>query len=173
MARAVTVVLALAIGCLLVASAPARVTVDLPRQLPDAVDREAAAEKLPCDPLADAEAADQATAIAVPDEEEGTAIAVQEERPPQKRPSLLCLVFRCGGDAEPAGAGGVAVAHGSSQERQALDGWTQPEEEKEEVHGGDKHGAYDSDSDWDSDCDSDDEDEGGIVGWFWRLADAF
>ncbi|KAK3163278.1 hypothetical protein QOZ80_1AG0001580 [Eleusine coracana subsp. coracana] len=183
MARA-AVVLAFAVCCcLLVAPAPGRLTVDLPRPLPDAVDREAAAEKLiPLTAVVqvpDAEAADQeAPVIGVP-EEEGTAIAVQqeEERPPRpQRSSLLCLVFRCGGGAEPAGADGkVAVARDSSSHAQH--GWAQPAaagtEAEEEVHDGKEHGAYDSDSDWDSDCDSDDEDEGGIMGWFWRLADAF
>jgi hypothetical protein len=116
-------------------------------------------------------------------EEEGTAIAVHEEEghvreeTPKQRSSLLCLVFRCGGGAEPAGAGGVAAVRGSStQERQALDGWSWTPSavagtvEDQEVHGKEQ-GAYDSDSDWDSDCDSDD--EGGIVGWLWRLADGF
>ncbi|KAL6627184.1 hypothetical protein ACP70R_030910 [Stipagrostis hirtigluma subsp. patula] len=170
MARAVAAaVLALAVCCLLVAPAPARRPVDLPPLVPDAFDREAAAEPLLPKPVAvagAAEAVEQGTALAAP-EEQGTAVAVREEEP-QRLPSLLCLVFRCGG--EPAG---------SSEETAELDGWVRPEgkaevdnEEVDEVED-EQDRPYDSDSDSDWDSDSDDEDDGGIVGWFWKLAHLF
>ncbi|KAL6850122.1 hypothetical protein ACP4OV_020749 [Aristida adscensionis] len=175
-AAAAAAALALAVCFLLVAPAPARRPVDLTvaAWLPDAVDREAAAEPLRLKP---ADVAEEGTAVAVPGAEEGAvAVAVRGEEP-QQRSSLLCLVFRCGG--EPAGA--VAVAGDGSGEAAELDGWARPvgtaeveEEEVGEVEDEDEQERLygsDSDSDWDSD--SDDEDEGGIAGWFWRLAHLF
>ena len=99
-----------------------------------------------------------------------SALAVPEEDPargeePRQRSSLLCLVFRCGG--EPAHAGSALVARGTSEKPQALDEWTQPAvaqkaDDVEEL-------PYETDSD--SDCDSDSDD--GILGWLWGLADRF
>ncbi|CAL4959024.1 unnamed protein product [Urochloa decumbens] len=173
MARAVAAaVLALAVCCLLVAPAPARRPADLPsRAALDAivVDREAAAEPLLPKPAAGAdcgEAADeQRTALAVPEEEEE----------PRQRTSLLCLVFRCGG--EPAHAGGaLGPRRSSSDEPAAMDDWVRPavpgkaEAEAENDEAGEvdeRPYETDSDSDWESD--SDDEDEGGILGWLWSL----
>ncbi|RLM91850.1 uncharacterized protein C2845_PM08G01240 [Panicum miliaceum] len=152
MARAgAAVVLAFAVCCLLVAPAPARRPVDLPpRALHAIVDREAAAEPLLPKPAGGAdcdEAAEQGTALAVPEEE------------PRQRSSLLCLVFRCGG--EPAHAG-------SSEEPLAREAEAE-EEEADDV----KERPYETDSDSDSDSDSDDEGDDGILGWLWRLADRF
>ena len=153
MARAGAAVVLFAVVCsLLVAPAPARRPVELPLQVvPDAVDREAAAEPLLPKPVVDAEEAD----------------------PTRQHPSLLCLVLRCDGDA---------VALSSSEEPPSLDGWAQPAgkatvEDDEVGEDGqerpcDSDSDSDSDSDWDSDSD-DEEDEGGIVGWFWRLARRF
>ncbi|CAD6233250.1 unnamed protein product [Miscanthus lutarioriparius] len=83
MARArAAVVLAIAVCCLLVATAPARRPVDLPAaQAADAVvlvDREAATEPLPRPVRAAADCADEqgTTALAVP-EEEGDAARVE------------------------------------------------------------------------------------------------
>jgi len=175
MARAgAAVVLAFAVCCLLVAPAPARRTVDLPpRALHAVVDREAAAEPLLPKPAGGADCAGAA--------EQGAALAVPEEDPargeePRQRSSLLCLVFRCGG--EPAHAGSALVARATSEKPQALDEWTQPavaekaeDEEADDV----EERLYETDSDSDSDCDSDSDDEGedGILGWLWRLADRF
>uniref|UniRef100_A0A0A9H7J3 Uncharacterized protein n=1 Tax=Arundo donax TaxID=35708 RepID=A0A0A9H7J3_ARUDO len=173
------VVLTFAVCCLLVAPAPARRPAELPARVLDAVDREAAAEPLRPKPVAvaDAEDAEQGAELAVP--EEGTVLAVREEGPRQ-RSSLLCLFFRSGG--EPADAGSALVARGSSEEPAALDGSARPavagkaEVEDEEVGDVEDDGEeppYDSDSDSDCDSDSDDEDEGGVLGWFWRLARRF
>ncbi|KAL5228883.1 hypothetical protein ABZP36_017148 [Zizania latifolia] len=148
-----------AIVCfLLVAPAPARQHVDFPPQLlPDAVDREAAAEPLLPKPVAGADAADMATALAVPEEgEEGPA------RRGGRLPSLLCLVFRCDGDAD-----AVAVRSGDSQ-----DGWAQPAGKADAEADDFDSEADDSDSDCESDSD-DEDDDGGIVGWFWSLAHRF
>ncbi|PVH39515.1 hypothetical protein PAHAL_5G524500 [Panicum hallii] len=161
MARAgAAVVLAFAVCCLLVAPAPARRPVDLPpRALHAIVDREAAAEPLLPKPAGGAncdEAAEQGTALAVPEEE------------PRQRSSLLCLVFRCGG--EPAHAGSALVARGSSEE--PLAGEAEAEAQEEEADDV-KERPYETDSDSDSDSDSDDEGDDGILGWLWRLADRF
>lgn len=163
MARAcAAVVLFAVVFCLLVAPAPARRPVELPLQVvPDAVDREAAAEPLLPKPVADAAEADPSAALAIPEEEE-VASARQHS-------SLLCLIFRCDGDA---------VALSSSEEPPSLDGWAQPagkakvEDDEVGEDGQERPCDSDSDSDWDSDSDGE-EDEGGIVGWFWRLARRF
>ena len=164
MARAgAAVVLSFAVCCLLVAPAPARRTVDLPpRALHAVVDREAAAEPLLPKPAGGADCAGAA--------EQGAALAVPEEDPargeePRQRSSLLCLVFRCGG--EPAHVGSALVALGASKKPQALDVWTQPAvaQKADDV----EERPYETDSD--SDCDSDSDD--GILGWLWGLADRF
>ncbi|XP_062189709.1 uncharacterized protein LOC133892772 [Phragmites australis] len=163
MARAVVLVLALTVCCLLVAPVPARHPTDLPPQVTKAA-------------AGCAEEADQATTLTVP--EEGNAIAAQEEGREQGS-SLLCLIFRCGG--EPASA---VVARASSKEPAALDAWTQ-NKDVEDRQEGPYNSNSDCGSDWDSDsdnsnsdCDSDwdsdsDDEEGGIMGWFWRLAHLF
>ncbi|CAL4900466.1 unnamed protein product [Urochloa decumbens] len=168
MARAVAAaVLALAVCCLLVSPAPARRPADLPPRAAAVhavvVDREAVAEPLLPKPAAGAdcgEAADeQRTALAVPEEEEE----------PQQRTSLLCLVFRCGG--EPAHAGGaLGPRRSSSDEPAAMDDWVRPAVPGKAEAENDEAGEVDErpyDSDWESD--SDDEDEGGILGWLWSL----
>ncbi|CAO2199590.1 unnamed protein product [Urochloa humidicola] len=159
MARAVAaVVLVLAVCCLLVAPAPARRPADLPPRagLPAVVD-------------VDREAADeQGTALAVPEED----LARGDEEEPRQRTSLLCLVFRCGG--EPAHAGGALLARGSSSdEPAAVDEQVRPAvPEKAEAEDDDER-PYETDSDSDWDSDSDDEDDGGFFGWLWSLADRF
>ncbi|RCV23593.1 hypothetical protein SETIT_5G019200v2 [Setaria italica] len=156
MARAgAAVVLALAVCCLLVAPAPAR----------RPADREAAAEPLRPKPAvaadcADAAEAEQGSALAVPEQED----PARDEEPRRRSSSLLCLVFRCGG--EPAGL------NGASEEPQVLDDGTwRAVEGKAEAEDEDER-PYETD--WDSDCDSDDEgEEDGVLGWLWRLADRF
>ena len=145
MARAcATVVLALAVCCLLVATAPARRPVDLPAsRAADAVvlvDREAAAEPLPR-PVG-------AAALAVP-EEEGDAARVE---------------------ATSAGASALEVRPSSEETTTAEEeGWGRPAVSGKSED--DERRPYDSDSDSDCDSDSDDEDEGGIFRWLRRLAD--
>uniref|UniRef100_J3KXR1 Secreted protein n=1 Tax=Oryza brachyantha TaxID=4533 RepID=J3KXR1_ORYBR len=127
--------------------------------VPDAVDREAAAEPLRLTkPVADADLTTTittTTVLAVP-EEEGRG------RPAARRggqlSSLLCLVFRC---EEPS-----AVAVRTSGDSQDDGWWPRPAWTK---------GGDDDESDSDSDCesDSDDDDEGGVVGWFRSLAHRF
>jgi hypothetical protein len=183
MARAgAAVVLALAVCCLLVSPAPARRPADLPPRALHlhavVADREAAAEAEPLVRPKPADCADAAEA-----EKKATAVSVPEEEPRQQRysSSLLCLVFRCGGD--PARVSGALVARRSSEEPQALDEGTWParprgkaeaEDEDEDDRPYDTDRDSDCDSDDDSDSDSDDEgEEDGVLGWLRRLADRF
>jgi hypothetical protein len=75
------IILAFAFCCLFVATASVQRPVDLPRQLPEAIDRETAAEKLVLKPLADTEVANQQAIVYAVLEEEST------RRPPHT-PSL-------------------------------------------------------------------------------------
>uniref|UniRef100_A0A0E0JFN8 Uncharacterized protein n=1 Tax=Oryza punctata TaxID=4537 RepID=A0A0E0JFN8_ORYPU len=159
-AGAAALALAAAVCFLLVAPAPARRPADLPPQavlpvVPEAVDREAAAEPLLLPkPAVDADA-DLTTAAAL-------AVLEEEGRGPARaRSSLLCLVFRCD-DGDEANAVAIRKS-GVSQDG----GWWPRTAWK----------GDDSDSESDSDCESDSDDEeegeGGIVGWFWSLAHRF
>ncbi|CAD6240468.1 unnamed protein product [Miscanthus lutarioriparius] len=158
MARAcATVVLALAVCCLLVATAPARRPVDLPAsRAADAVvlvDRKAAAEPLPRPVGAAADCAEAAA------DEQGTALAVPEEEGDAARV-----------EATSAGASALEVRPSSEETTTAEeDGWGWPAVSGKSED--DERRPYDSDSDSDCDSDSDDEDEGGIFRWLWRLAD--
>jgi hypothetical protein len=180
MARAgAAVVLALAVCCLLVSPAPARRPADLPPRALHlhavVADREAAAE---AEPLVRPKPADCADAAGA--EKKATAVAVPEEELPRRQrssSSLLCLVFRCGGD--PARVSGALVARRGSEEPQALDEGTWPARPRGKAEAEDEDDRpYDTDrdSDCDSDDDSDSDDEGdedGVLGWLWRLADRF
>jgi len=154
MARAcATVVLALAVCCLLVATAPARRPVDLPAsRAADAVvlvDRVAAAELLPRPVGAAADCAEAAA------DEQGTALAVPEEEGDAARV-----------EATSAGASALEVRP-SSEETTTVEGWGWGWPAVSGKAEDDERRLYDSDSD----SDSDDEDEGGIFRWLWRLAD--
>jgi hypothetical protein len=159
MARArAAVVLALAVCCLLVATAPARRPVDLPpARAADAVvlvDREAAAEPLPRPGPVGAAAG---CAEAATEEQGATALAVPEEEDDAPRVEAT------------SGGASVLEVRPTSEETTTV-------EEGPAVSGkaeDDERRAYDSDSDSDCDSDSDDEDEGGIFRWLWRLADHF
>ena len=155
MARAcATVVLALAVCCLLVATAPARRPVDLPAaRAADAVvlvDREAAAEPLPRPVRAAADCAEAAA-----DEQGTTALAVPEEEGDAARV-----------EATSGGASALEVRP-SSEETTTVEGWGWGWPAVSGKAEDDERRLYDSDSD----SDSDDEDEGGIFRWLWRLAD--
>ena len=159
MARArAAVVLAIAVCCLLVATAPARRPVDLPAaRAADAVvlvDREAAAEPLPRPVGAAADCAEAAA-----DEQGTTALAVPEEEGDAARV-----------EATSAGASALEVRPSSEETTTAEEegwGWPAVSGKSED----DERRPYDSDSDSDCDSDSDDEDEGGIFRWLRRLAD--
>jgi hypothetical protein len=75
------IILAFAFCCLFVATTSVQRPVDLPRQLPEAIDRETTAEKLVPKPLADTEVANQQAIVYAVLEEEST------RRPPHT-PSL-------------------------------------------------------------------------------------
>jgi len=155
MARAgAAAVLFVLVCCLLVGPAPARHPELPPQVVLDAVDREASAELLLLPkPLAIIEAADPNTVLSA---------QAQEVDPAHQDPRI----FRCGGEdvavsEEPLSLGTRAQPVGKGEVEK--DGQEQPQERRDD----------DSDSDTDRDSDSDDEDEGGIMGWFWRLARRF
>lgn len=159
MARArAAVVLALAVCCLLVATAPARRPVDLQAaRAADAVvlvAREAAAEPLPRPVGATADCAEAA-------DEHGTALAVPE---PEEEDAAGRV------EATSGGASALEVrasSEGTTTVEEGWWGWPAVSGKAED----DERRPYDSDSDSDCDSDSDDEDEGGIFRWLWRLAD--
>ena len=143
------VVLAIAVCCLLVATAPARRPVDLPAaRAADAVvlvDRESAAEPLPRPVRAAADCAEAAA-----DEQGTTALAVPEEEGDAARV-----------EATSGGASALEVRP-SSEETTTVEGWGWGWPAVSGKAEDDERRLYDSDSD----SDSDEEDEGGIFRCF-------